>query len=157
MIKIICFGKVKNQNLRKVVEEYLMKINRYFKIEVIELKEEKEPKKPNKTLIEKNLEKEEESVEKYIKKENINIMLDEKGELLNTNTFYKKIVSNINVGKDIYFLIGSSNGFSKKIKNKIKSKISLSKMTFTNDETRYVLCEQIYRVFMIKNNKRYHK
>ena len=83
--------------------------------------------------------------------------MDEKGEEHNSLSFYKKIDDLINQGKDIVFIIGSSNGTSKDLKKNIKEKISLSKLTFTSDQARLILTEQIYRSMMIKNSKRYHK
>ena len=40
MIKIICLGKLKESYLTELVNDYLKRINKYHKTEIIELKDE---------------------------------------------------------------------------------------------------------------------
>ena len=40
MIKIIAIGKVKDNNLKALIDDYVSKINHYHKLEVIEVKDE---------------------------------------------------------------------------------------------------------------------
>ena len=40
MIKIICLGKLKEKYLEDLVNDYLKRITKYHKIEIIELKDE---------------------------------------------------------------------------------------------------------------------
>ena len=53
MIKVICSGKLKEQYLIKLVEDYLNRIKKYHKIELIEIKDQND------------LEKEKENILKY--------------------------------------------------------------------------------------------
>ena len=40
MIKIVCVGKVKDRNLSALIDDYGKRINRYHKLEIIEVKDE---------------------------------------------------------------------------------------------------------------------
>ena len=55
------------------------------------------------------------------------------------------------------FIIGGSFGLSDEVKNRSDLKLSMSRMTFTHQMSRVILCEQIYRAFNILNGGKYHK
>ena len=57
MIRLICVGKIKDKNLNALIEDYVTKIRRYHKLEIIEVKDE--PITDNETAV---LEKEGERV-----------------------------------------------------------------------------------------------
>ncbi len=44
-IKLICVGGIKEEFYKKAVEEYLKRLSRYVKLEVLEVKDEKTPAK----------------------------------------------------------------------------------------------------------------
>lgn len=60
-------------------------------------------------------------------------------------------------GREITFVIGSSNGIANVVKEKANVLISLSKMTFPHQLVRVICTEQIYRAFMINTGATYHK
>ncbi|MGL5246484.1 MAG: 23S rRNA (pseudouridine(1915)-N(3))-methyltransferase RlmH [Mycoplasmoidaceae bacterium] len=59
--------------------------------------------------------------------------------------------------KYVNFIIGSSYGLDKKIKDESNNILSFSKMTFTHQMMQYILLEQIFRAFKINKNEKYHK
>lgn len=145
MIKIICLGKIKEDYLNKLIEDYKKRISRYHKIEIIELKDE------NDLLIEKN------NIEKYISPQDYVIALDINGENIDSVSLAKKIDETFLNHGTITFIIGSSYGLHEDIKKRANYRLSFSKLTFPHGLFRGVLLEQIYRSFKILNNETYHK
>ena len=53
MIKIICPGKIKEKYLRQAVDDYIKRISKYHKIEIVELKDNEDIKKETSVIIDK--------------------------------------------------------------------------------------------------------
>jgi len=83
------------------------------------------------------------------------VILEEKGENLNTEQFKDLIFSSSS--KKIIFLIGGTNGFQKNVLEKADLTISLSKMTLTHSFAAIILSEQIYRSATMKLGHPYHR
>jgi 23S rRNA (pseudouridine1915-N3)-methyltransferase len=60
-------------------------------------------------------------------------------------------------GSRLSFVIGGAEGLSKELKAQALSLLSLSKMTFTHQITRFILVEQLYRALEIEKGSSYHK
>lgn len=86
------------------------------------------------------------------------IVLDEKGESLNTRSLASKVesIQREENYKKIIFLIGGPYGLSTKIKERANLKVSLSALTFNSEVAIVVLVEQIYRVFTVIAGHPYH-
>lgn len=145
MIKIICLGKIKEKYLTEMIEDYLKRINKYHKIEIIELKDEN------------NLEIEKENIMRHLSNKDFIISLDIEGTNYDSKTFAQKIEETFNYYSNITFIVGSSEGLSTEIKEISNMRLSFSKLTFPHGLFRAILLEQIYRAFKIINNETYHK
>ena len=146
MIKIICFGKLKENYLINAVNDYFERINKYHKISILELKDSE------------NIFDEEKELLKIIQNDkSYKILLDIKGEEVSSIEFSTLINDKLTHFSSITFIIGSSNGVSENIKNFVNQKISFGKITMPHGLFRAVLLEQIYRSFKILNNETYHK
>ncbi len=149
MIKIICIGSIKENYLKDAIKEYQKRLSKYTKLEIIELKDEKDNTNP--------LKKEKESIIKHINQKDNIILLDIKGKELTSEEFAVFINNELANYSNITFIIGSSNGLDDDIKKLTDKKISFSKLTFPHQLFRVILLEQIYRGFKIINNETYHK
>lgn len=145
MIKIICLGKIKESYLTNLIEDYKKRIQRYHKLEIIELKDED------------SLEKEEVSILKYLNNKDFVVTLEIEGKEITSEDFASLIENTFITHSTITFVIGSSLGLSEKIKNRSNYSLSFSKMTYPHGLFRGILLEQIYRAFKINNNETYHK
>lgn len=145
MIKIIALGKLKEGYLNEFVADYLKRINKYHKIELIELKDEE------------NLSNEAKNINKYIGTNDYVISLVIEGETMNSTDFAKLIDKTFLNYSTITFIIGSSTGLDESIKNRSNLRLSFSCLTFPHGLFRGILLEQIYRAFKINNNETYHK
>ena len=144
MIKIICVGKLKENFLKDAVLEYLKRINKYHKIEIIE-------------LLDSNLKEEKDLILSKINTKEYNILLDINGKQLNSLEFADKIDKTFISYSNITFIIGGSDGVDDEVKDKVDYKLSFSNLTFPHQLFRVMLLEQIYRSFKINNNETYHK
>lgn len=58
--------------------------------------------------------------------------------------------------KDLIFVIGGPYGFSDKVKKRVTSSISLSRLTFSHQMVRLIFVEQLYRAMTIIRGEPYH-
>jgi 23S rRNA (pseudouridine1915-N3)-methyltransferase len=136
-IKIYVIGKLKDKNIKSLIDEYLKRLKIFAKVEIIELKD-------------KGITKDSEAICKLI--DNNTYILDELG-INYSSILFSELINKMD---NIKFVIGGANGITNDVKKKVKL-ISLSKMTFTHEFARLVLIEQVYRAMMILNNRSYHK
>lgn len=151
MIKIICLGKIKEKYFKEAEKEYLKRLTKYTKIEIIELED------INDIDVNYALTKEKEKIKQYLKPRDNIVILDINGTEKTSNEFAIFINNEITYNNNIIFIIGSSNGLHDEIKKLTNKKISFSRLTFPHQLFRVVLLEQIYRSFKIINNEQYHK
>lgn len=155
-IKIIALGKIKEQSLSSLIDEYKKRIGKYTNIEIIEIKESNLRSLSDKD-IRNALEEEAIEINKYIKKDDYVIPLTIEGKSLDSLTFANDLERVFSLGKDIVFIIGSSYGLSDEIKNRGNLNLSFSKMTFPHQLMRLILLEQLFRAFKIMHHETYHK
>lgn len=151
MIKIICLGKIKEKFYREAILEYLKRLSKYSKIEIIEL--------PDETINDKEiaLTKEKEKILSKIKEKDYVITLEVEGVSLDSVELSNKIDNTLSNNSNITFIIGSSYGIHYEVKSRANFHLSFSNMTFPHQLFRVILLEQIYRAFKIINNETYHK
>ena len=138
--------------IETLIENYEDKIKHFinFKIQCLKTKN----KSSQKSSI---IKFDSEIIFKNLKKEDIIILLDEKGKDFNSMEFSKFLEERMIRGvKNLTFVIGGAYGFSKELREFAKNKISLSKMTFSHDMARLFFVEQLYRSLTIINNIPYH-
>ena len=145
MIKILCVGKIKEDYLEKLIDDYKKRIGKYIKIEIVELKDFVD------------YDKEINNLAKNIKKSDYNIGLDLSGKMFTSVEFAEKIDEILPRNSNITFIIGGSLGLNDEVKSLCDELISFSKMTFPHGLFRGILLEQIYRACKINNHEMYHK
>lgn len=147
-MKIICVGKIKEKFFKDAVDEYLKRLSKYTKLDLIEVDDIS-----NGDI----LKSESELILKHINDKDYVITLEIEGNDLSSIELAKKIESTLIVNSNITFIIGGSLGLHESIKKRSNYKLSFSKMTFPHQLFRVILLEQIYRSFKIINNETYHK
>ena len=145
MIRILCVGKIKENYLKELINDYEKRINKYHKLEIIEVKDNDDIKKETIEL------------RKYLNDKHYNIALTIDGKNYDSIQFSKYIDNLFNNNGIITFIIGGSNGLDESILNECDDYVSFSKLTFPHGLFRGILLEQIYRTFKINNNECYHK
>ena len=144
MINIICIGKIKENYLKDMINDYKKRIEKYHKINIIEIPDN-------------SLEQETNNILKNIKSNDYVIALAIEGKEVDSLEFSKLIDKTFINYPTIDFIIGESNGLSNEVKEKANMLLSFSNLTFPHGLFRGILLEQIYRSFKILNNESYHK
>jgi len=144
MIKIVCIGKVKEKYLQDAIKDYMKRLTKYHKVEIIELEDS-------------NMDDEKFKILKYIDTKDYVITLDIEGNMLSSIELSNKIDKTFIFNSNICFVIGGSDGLHNEVKERADYSLSFSKLTFPHQLFRVILLEQIYRVFKILNNETYHK
>lgn len=150
MITIICVGKIKEKYIKSGIEEYLKRLTKYTKVELIEVNDESFDK-------DKSLKKEGESILKKLNLKSYIITLEIDGNKISSTELSNLIEKTTINNSDITFIIGSSYGLDNNIKELSNYKLSFSDLTFPHQLFRLMLLEQLYRSYKIMNNETYHK
>jgi len=157
-ITVISVGKLKEKYLKEAIDEYAKRLQRYCKISIIELQDEKTPDNASEKEELQIKNKEGEAILKSIKDNSFVIALDLKGKMLTSEEFSTYIQELGVSGKsDLVFVIGGSLGLSQEVLDRANYKLCFSKMTFPHQLFRVMLLEQIYRGFRIMKGEPYHK
>ena len=87
------------------------------------------------------------------------IILDERGDLLDTESFKEKVDGWEMDGsiKSVSLIIGASDGHSETFRESADLLLSLSKFTLQHELALVVLLEQVYRVYTLKKGEPYHR
>ncbi|XMB73098.1 23S rRNA (pseudouridine(1915)-N(3))-methyltransferase RlmH [Mycoplasmatota bacterium WC30] len=156
-IKVITVGKLKEKYLVEGIKEYIKRLSKYCKLELIEVKDEQAPDNLSDKDIEIIKNREGERILSRLNDEYI-IALAIEGKQLSSEELAKKLIEITNYNSSsICFVIGGSLGLANDILDKANYKLSFSNMTFPHQLMKLVLLEQIYRSFRINNNEPYHK
>jgi len=138
-IKFIFLGKKKSHETSSLVDNYLLRLKKYVKCDIVFFDNNNELKLINK-----------------FKPNDYVIILDELGKSFSSIQFSNLLIKSISNYSTIFLIVGDAYGVSEKILNKSNLKISISNMTFPHLIARLVLLEQTYRAFTILNNHPYH-
>lgn len=157
-ISVISVGKIKEKYLRDAVAEYVKRLSRYCRTEMIEVADEKTPDQAGAAAEEAVRAKEGERLLKYIREDMYVITLEINGKMFTSEEFAEKIETLGIQGKSsVAFVIGGSIGLGKEVLKRSNLALSFSKMTFPHQLMRVILLEQVYRAFRIINGEPYHK
>lgn len=156
-ISVICVGKIKEKFFTDAINEYLKRLSRFAKTDIIEVKDEKIPDNASQKECEAILEKEGSAILSKIPKGSYVVSLCIEGKEMSSPALADKIKYISMESSHITFIIGGSLGLWDEIKNLSKLQLSFGKMTLPHQLMRVVLLEQIYRGFKILANESYHK
>lgn len=156
-ITVICVGKIKEKFFTDAINEYLKRLSRFAKTEIIEVKDEKIPDNASEKECEAILEKEGSAIISKIPKNSYVITLCIEGTEMSSPALADKIKYMSMEASHLTFIIGGSLGLWENVKKLSKLRLSFGKMTLPHQLMRVVLLEQIYRGFKILSNESYHK
>ena len=142
-VNIVCVGKIKEAFYRDAVAEYAKRLSRFVTFTVREIAEGR------------SLEEEGEGILHAAKGFIIALCIE--GKKMSSEGLAAEMKKLSDRGSEVTFIIGSSCGLCDKVKAASHLKLSFSDMTFPHQLMRVILCEQIYRAYMINSGSEYHK
>lgn len=156
-MKLIAVGKNKDKALQVLEKEYLKRLSPFTKFEILEVKDESNDLSFRESESEKIKNIEGIRVLEKIRPTDFVVLLDLHGTMESSETFAKKVDSWLATHSNIVFVIAGSLGPSKPLVQRANVRWKLSDLTFTHLFTRVLVLEQLYRAYMINNNRKYHK
>ena len=157
-VTIICVGKLKEKFYADAVSEYVKRLSRFCKLDIVELPEDRLPDDPSQAQIDAALLKESDAIRTKIPAGAHVIAMCVEGKERSSEELARLMAESANRGEShLVFLIGGSFGMHPSIKAQAAVKLSMSPMTFPHHLLRVMLLEQIYRGYQINAGTRYHK
>lgn len=152
-IRVVCVGKAGEPHFAAATE-YLKRIRRYIRIELVEVADEPVDRRPDDTV----RRVEGERLLKALGKPSCVILADRQGRQLTSEQFAARLNDLLVSGKsDITFAVGGTLGVTAAVRARADETISFSQMTMAHQLARVVLLEQIYRAFKIIRGEKYHR
>ena len=157
-VSIICVGKMKEKFYIEAAAEYVKRLSRFCKLEIVELPEDRLPDDPSQAQIDAALAKEADAIRAKLPASCYIIAMCVEGKTHSSEELAKLMEDSVHQGgSHLVFLIGGSFGLHPSVKALASFKLSMSPMTFPHHLARVMLLEQIYRGYQINNGSKYHK
>jgi len=151
-ITFISAGPIKKRYVKEGFYDYIERLKRYLKVEVVEVKEGRASKK---TPVEETLREEGERILKRLRKEEFKVVLADKGTAFTSRGLAALIKRLMDGGKDVCFVVGGPFGVHGSVLEEADALMSLSRMTLPHDLARLVISEQVYRALTIIRGEPY--
>ena len=156
-ITVLCVGKLKEKFYADAAAEYIKRLSRYCKLDVVELPETRLPEDPSPAEIQKALAAEANAIRQKLEAGAVVAMCIE-GKQISSDELAQFLAQRAGSGAgDVAFVIGSSHGLSDEVKKAAALKFSMGRITMPHQLARLVLTEQIYRACTINAGMKYHK
>jgi len=147
--RFVWIGKTKDKNWKALQEEYLRRLSRFVKCEIVEIKD---------SATHETKESEGKRIMEILNQKSFVCLLDVKGRALTSPEMAHEIENWQRRGlKEVTFVIGGASGVSAQISEKSDFRLSLSFLTFTHETARVLMLEQLYRAFTIIKGFPYQK
>ena len=157
-VTVLCVGKLKEKFYIDAAAEYVKRLQRHCKLELIELPEQRLPDDPSPAEIQKALRAEGDAIREKLPKGGAVIALCIEGRPCSSEELSRRMAEFGVQGKtQLTFLIGGSVGLDEDLKRQADWRLSMSPMTFPHHMARIMLLEQIYRAYQIADGTKYHK
>jgi len=150
-IRFIWPGKTKDEHLRALLAEYLKRLQRFVRCEVIETRDFSGSDRAR-------IEKESAALLTATADSSLVMLLDVDGREWNSQELAEQVRrwENDSV-KEITIVIGGQDGVSVEVAARAQKKWRLSRLTLTHEMARVLAVEQIYRAYTINRGMPYQK
>jgi 23S rRNA (pseudouridine1915-N3)-methyltransferase len=151
-LRVLAIGKDRSGLYAPAVEEYVKRLGRYVRFELVELPEARKHAGTPRA-------REEEGAALLARldpREHV-VALDERGKEYTSVELARRVEGWQGQGRDVALLVGGSDGLSPEVLARAQEKLALSRFTLAHRLARLVLVEQLYRAMTIVRGEPYHK
>lgn len=157
-VTVLCVGKLKEKFYLEAAAEYVKRLQRFCKLELVELPESRLPESPSPAEVQRALAAEAAAIRERLPRGGAIIALCIEGKPCSSMELSRRMEELAVAGKtQLTFLIGGSVGLDESLKQQADWQLSMSPMTFPHHLARIMLLEQIYRAYQISAGTKYHK
>ena len=154
---ILCVGKLREKWQREGCQEYLKRLSRYGKYEVVAVDDLPAPERASDAQLKQIMEKEGQALLRHVRPNDRVIALCVVAEAPDSVVLSRKLAALSGDGRRNVFVIGGSNGLSDQVLARADMRLSFSNLTFPHGLMRVILLEQLYRAERIRTGEKYHK
>jgi len=145
-LRFIWPGKTKDEHLRALVDEYLKRLTRFVRCEVIETREGAGVDKDSQRILE------------AIPATSVALLLDLKGLEWSSQELADEVRRwEHDSIKEVAIVIGGPEGLSAEVAARAQKRWRLTRLTLTHEMARVVAVEQLYRAYTINRGLPYQK
>lgn len=157
-IKLLCVGKLKEKYWQAAIKEYAKRLERYHRLEIIEVADEPDPEHGSDAAIQEIREKEGERLRRHIDPRDYLVCFDILGKDFDSPGLSLQLDQLDSRGiTRLTLIIGGSNGIAPSLLKEAAERWSFSRLTFPHQMMRVIVCEQLYRATRISRGEPYHK
>jgi 23S rRNA (pseudouridine1915-N3)-methyltransferase len=120
-------------------------------LEVVEIAESR-AREPQRRMLEESI-----ALANVIPKDAATVLLDPRGETVDSNAFTKRLRGWNDGGRDVAFVIGGPDGLAPTLSDQADLHLAFGALTWPHQLVRMMLLEQIYRATTILSGHPYHR
>ena len=150
-LRFIWAGKTRDERLRSLIEEYVKRLSRFTRCEVVEVKE-------SRTRDAAAVNKESQRVLEASADSTLLVLLDLNGRDWSSQQLAGQVQKWENDSvKEVAVVIGGPEGLSPELQSRANVRWRLSRLTLTHEMARVLAVEQLYRAYAINRGLPYQK
>ena len=152
--QLILVKKTTDPHIAALIDDYVGRLKHYIGFDITVVPELKNNKKMTE---EQQKQLEGQQIIRCLQPGDHLVLLDERGKELRSVEFADWMAQKMNtVAHRLVFVIGGPYGFSDEVYAAAREKLSLSKLTFSQQMVRLIFVEQLYRAMTIIRGEPYH-
>lgn len=155
---VLCVGKLRERYYQDAAAEYVKRLGRFGGAEIIEVADLPEPRRASDAEIRQVVDAEGEALLARVQARDYVVALCVDGRQKDSPGLAAWVREVEDGGAPrMVWVIGGSNGLSRKVLARAQARLSFSPMTFPHQLARVMLLEQLYRARKILAGEIYHK
>jgi 23S rRNA (pseudouridine1915-N3)-methyltransferase len=151
-VRLLAIGRDRSGLFAPAVTEYLGRLARTLKLELLEL-----PEARRQAGTPQAKEEEGATILARLRPGERLVALDERGDQPTSVELARRLARWQERGQDVALVIGGADGLSAAVLERAEERLSLSRLTLPHRLARLVLVEQLYRAVTILRGEPYHK